>query len=260
MWVRVDDRFPRHPKVLKAGELLGSRSDSTSRVITLFVSALCYAGEHLTDGHITQGAIGTMRQQVWNPHRVAEAMADAGLFDRQDDGSYRIHDYHEYNPTASQIKEKRAKDSARKHGGIRTESEGNPERSRAHDPVPSRPVPSRPVEPERTHTAPTALAGTLPRDFRQTAWISKRGKHIPCFLHEEFKLAVGGTTESADQRLRAFYEAVEAGWPEGPIGDDPVKLWRKEFAAKFPSVAPAPALREFSRVTASVLSALKDTP
>ncbi len=107
---------------------------------------------------------------------------------------------------------------------------------------------------------PVALAGTLPRDLRNMTWISKRGKHVPNFLHGEFKAAIGGPPESADQRLRAFYEAVEMGWPEGPIGDDPVKLWRKEFAAKFPSVAPASrtAGNGLSRVTESAVRALQE--
>lgn len=93
--------------------------------------------------------------------------------------------------------------------------------------------------------APLALAGTLPRDHVGHGWCSERGKCVPTFLHEEFIRSVGGERKSADQRLCAFYAAVEAGWPEGPIGDDPVKLWRKEFAAKFPSVAPVtqPAAR-----------------
>jgi uncharacterized protein YdaU (DUF1376 family) len=110
-----------------------------------------------------------------------------------------------------------------------------------------------------TALPPVVLAGTLPRDFRNTAWVSTRGKHVPNFLHEEFKAAIGGTPESADQRLRAFYEAVQAGWPDGPIGDDPVKLWRTEFAAKFPSVAPVSrAGNGLSRVTESAIRALRE--
>lgn len=92
--------------------------------------------------------------------------------------------------------------------------------------------------PSPSPRAPLALAGTLPRDHVQHGWCSNRGKCVPTFLHEEFIRSVGGGRQSADQRLRVFYQAVEHGWPEGPIGDDPVKLWRKEFAAKFPSVAP----------------------
>lgn len=89
-----------------------------------------------------------------------------------------------------------------------------------------------------------ALAGTFPRDHLKHGWCSSRGKCVPEFLHEEFIRSVGGDRASADQRLRVFYEAREHGWPEGPIGDDPVKLWRREFAACFPSVAPMPVSRD----------------
>lgn len=86
--------------------------------------------------------------------------------------------------------------------------------------------------------APVALTGGLPRDHLRHGWCSSRGKCVPDFLHEEFIRSVGGERKSADQRLRAFYEAREHGWPPGPIGDEPIKLWRHEFAAAFPSVAP----------------------
>ena len=91
--------------------------------------------------------------------------------------------------------------------------------------------------------APIALAGMLPRDHLKHGWCSSRGKCVPEFLHNEFVASVGGDRRGAEQRLRAFYEAVEAGWPDGPIGDDPVKLWRREFAAKFPSVAPVSTVK-----------------
>lgn len=62
---------------------------------------------------------------------------------------------------------------------------------------------------------------------------------MPDFLHEEFKRAVDYEhPDAAERRLKIFYEATEHGWPPGAIGDDPIKLWRQEFAAKFPSVAP----------------------
>lgn len=106
--------------------------------------------------------------------------------------------------------------------------------------------------------APLALAGALPREHLRHGWCSARGKCVPDFLHQDFIRAVGGDERQAHQRLRAFYEAVEAGWPEGPIGDDPLKLWRKEFAAKFPSVAPTKTGTGLSRVTESALRAVRE--
>jgi len=107
---------------------------------------------------------------------------------------------------------------------------------------------------------PVALAGTLPRDHIRHAWCSSRGKCVPDFLHQQFVASVGGEPRQADQRLKAFYEARQHGWPEGPIGDDPVHLWRREFAASFPSVAPAKATRDgaLSRITESALRAVKE--
>lgn len=148
MWVRIDDRLPRHPKILAAGALLGR--DGTSRAIACFLTSLCYCAEHLTDGQVSPEALGTMRQQVWNPHKTAEALATVGLFERIETG-YQIHDYHNYNPSAVAVKEKRARDSARKRGGILTESNAAPDGiraesradTRARDPVPSRPVPKQ---------------------------------------------------------------------------------------------------------------------
>lgn len=99
---------------------------------------------------------------------------------------------------------------------------------------------------QHTRTSQSALAGTLPRDHLRHAWCSARGKCVPDFLHGEFCAAIGG--DSASQRLKAFYEAVELGWPKGPIGDDPVKLWRAEFARTFPSVAPAERFSKASQV------------
>ena len=41
-WVKLDDHFAEHPKVVQAGPVAGF----------LFVAALCYANRHLTNGFI----------------------------------------------------------------------------------------------------------------------------------------------------------------------------------------------------------------
>lgn len=93
-------------------------------------------------------------------------------------------------------------------------------------------------EERRTHSRETVLSGSLPREHLNHGWCSSRGKCVPTFLHQQFIAAVGGDPQATSTRLKMFYAAVEAGWSAGPIGDAPVKLWEKEFAAKFPSVAP----------------------
>ena len=47
-WVRLDDNFPNHPKVV-------GLSDQAFR---LYISGLCYASHYLTDGLIIEPAVG----------------------------------------------------------------------------------------------------------------------------------------------------------------------------------------------------------
>lgn len=130
--------------------------------------------------------------------------------------------------------------------------------TRPPDPDPDLISGSESPSPVLSPRAPLALAGTLPREHLRHGWCSSRGKCVPDFLHEEFIRSVGGDRRAADQRLRAFYEAREHGWPEGPIGDDPVKLWRREFAASFPSVAPVRSGNGLSNVTSAALRAIEE--
>lgn len=266
MWVRVDDHVPEHPKFLKAGPVAA----------WLWVCGNCHCNKYLTDGFIDEAAVRGLGQ-IPGARKQAALLVSVGLWERCE-GGYRVHDYHDHNPRADQIKAKREQDKLRKRlqaeggdvppphvpivvkpaiplpetfqtesaaipRGVALDSSDIPERSRAGarapDPIPSPPGPSLPVPSATVTRAPTALAGTLPRDLRRAAWISRRGKHVPDFLHAEFIDALGGDRDEADKRLRQFYDETELGWPAGPIGDDPLKLWRAEFAAKFPKVAPA---------------------
>ena len=106
--------------------------------------------------------------------------------------------------------------------------------------MPPSPSPSPSPDQTRAHalTGSGPMAGTLPRDHLRHAWCSHRGKCVPEFLHGQFMQAIGGDRGAADVTLRAFYEQTQAGWPPGPIGDAPVRLWERAFAAGFPSVAP----------------------
>ncbi len=87
-WVRLDDRFAEHPKVV-------GLSDAAFR---LHVNALCYAARNLTDGHIPVGAIRALRGQ----RRTVVALITAGCWEECDDG-WAIHDYLGYNPSAEAV-------------------------------------------------------------------------------------------------------------------------------------------------------------
>jgi hypothetical protein len=106
-WAKVDDQYPDHPKTVAAG-LLGE---------LLNFHAWCYAARFLTDGKIANAMANRMANDIAN--RMASdyglaingcdligAVVRAGLWE-QDDEDYIIHDFHDYNPAAADVKQKR---------------------------------------------------------------------------------------------------------------------------------------------------------
>lgn len=94
MWVRLDDGFATHPKILKAGV----------RALALQIRAICYASQQHTDGLIPLHAIpllvydldedsdGEVRAR---PDWPAE-MVRVGLWEKQETG-YMVHDFLHWN-------------------------------------------------------------------------------------------------------------------------------------------------------------------
>jgi hypothetical protein len=101
-WARFDDRFPSNRKV----RLL---SDAAFR---LYVSAICWSAENLTDGVVQKTELRLV-SDVKAASRRAQELVEAGLFEALEGGGWKIHDYHEYNPTAEQVKADRAAKTAR---------------------------------------------------------------------------------------------------------------------------------------------------
>jgi hypothetical protein len=101
----VDDRLPCHPKILKAGDLLGP--GGASRALHLYLLGLAYARQNLTDGfvpHAFVSSCGAISKSV----AVAETLSHQRIrLWRKVRGGYRIHDFHDWNPTANKEKEKR---------------------------------------------------------------------------------------------------------------------------------------------------------
>lgn len=160
MWVKVDDGFPEHHKVLRAGELLGV--NGCGRVAAVWLEAMCYSNRHLTDGFISD-AVARRFHLDKNPLEVIRVMAHkkVRLLEKKD-GGWQIHDYHEYQPSKAEVEEKRGKErdrkrrvrglSARTNDGLRAdksrsprgqsaESQAESQRESAH-PVPALPVPT----------------------------------------------------------------------------------------------------------------------
>lgn len=110
MFSRLDDALIDHRKVFIAGDLLGR--DGPALAIGFYAIGLMWTNKHLTDGLLPLGVIKRF-QHVQKPMMVADALVQAQLWDRVE-GGFRVHDFHSYNPSASDVKRKRETDRARK--------------------------------------------------------------------------------------------------------------------------------------------------
>lgn len=108
-WVKLDDGFPEHPKVIRAG----------GQAAWLYVAALCYCGRNLTDGHIPAAVLPRLTDAK-APRRLAAALVRARLFIEDEDG-WQIHDYGSYQPSRAQVEadRERARERAAKSRGTR---------------------------------------------------------------------------------------------------------------------------------------------
>lgn len=133
-WVKIDDGFARHPKVVRAGPL----------GMAMQIAALCYCNQYLTDGFIPQSivpglinledlSLGVGRKITWE--LVVNGLITAGLWEEVE-GGYRIHDYLDYQPskeqvlaerkaTAERVKQHRAKKAA-SNSNVRSNNDVTP--------------------------------------------------------------------------------------------------------------------------------------
>lgn len=106
-WLKVDDQFTDHPKVLALGK-------DRFAGIGLWVIGSCYAARFLTDGYIPATALPS------GTRRLAHRLVDVGLWDHAPDG-YRIHDYLDYQPNrVDALAVKQARAEAGRIGGKRS--------------------------------------------------------------------------------------------------------------------------------------------
>lgn len=96
-WVKIDDQFSEHPKVIQAGPLAS----------WLYVRSLCYTAKYLTDGFIPQSAAEHLAMFAGTSPELLEKLVECSLWERVN-GGYKIHDYLDYNPTGAQVKAERA--------------------------------------------------------------------------------------------------------------------------------------------------------
>lgn len=128
-WVRIDDNFADHPKVI-------GLSDSAFR---LFITGLCYANRQLTDGLIPYQIVN-----AWvgdNIEKPSDELEDQELWERSDKG-FLIRSYSEYQPTKEKVQKKReeAKERLRRY----REKQGNANETEKKRQPHTQPNPSQP--------------------------------------------------------------------------------------------------------------------
>jgi hypothetical protein len=133
-WVRLDDAFPEHPKVIEVG----------GDAAWLHVCALAYCNRNLTDGKITEGALPRLSDRR-HPAKLARLLVAVGLWD-ETDGGWVIHDYLDFQPSKAKVDAERraARERMANNRNRSNNVRPNIDRSSPYpDPDPTR---SRPVE------------------------------------------------------------------------------------------------------------------
>jgi hypothetical protein len=106
-WVKLDDSFFSHPKVVAAG----------TEAVGLYVMALTYSAHHLTDGHVAAAWVkekaGPKARKLVAALTEPPTGFECALWERNGTG-WVIHDYLDYNPSRAEIMKKRKADTERK--------------------------------------------------------------------------------------------------------------------------------------------------
>ena len=106
-WVKIDDGFARHPKVLAAG----------ATAAHLFVAALCHCNQYLTDGFVAEAVAPTLLPPGGAWQGAADALVRVGLWEAVD-GGWQVHDYLDYQPSREEVlQEREQKRAAGRAGG-----------------------------------------------------------------------------------------------------------------------------------------------
>jgi hypothetical protein len=107
-WVKLDDKFRVHPKILALSPVAG----------WLWVCGLSYCNDHLTDGAIPSRGLPGVAPTIKNPLRYVEELVRVGLWTVAETG-WLVHDYHQYQPTRSDaISDGALKTAAKVAGGL----------------------------------------------------------------------------------------------------------------------------------------------
>jgi len=170
-WIRLEEGFNEHPKILQAGPL----------AVHLWLSSIAYSNRNLTDGHFPAqlARSGAWALDPIQPERLIQALLKTGLWEEAE-GGYVIHNYHKYQPSKEQVLADRAAAKARMQQ-IRFGRTGRERGKNLIDPVPVPvpvPVSVTDTEPEKKKRK-TGRAPFQPPSLAQVeAYCLERGNSV----------------------------------------------------------------------------------
>lgn len=199
-WVRLDEEFPDHPKVVTAGPLAG----------WLHVCALAYCNRHLTDGFIPRAQVGRLVNFAGiinldedpgpcdvrdmpdvSPYELADRLVSLGVWERRQ-GGFAIHDFLDYQPSRAEIEaQRKVKKDAGRAGGIRS---GESRRSRTE------------AEPKQTAKQEGSRTGSTTEAERQANGQAKTKPDpvpVPLVDRSSSSNTVAGPPSEEEEELRA---------------------------------------------------------
>lgn len=205
-WVRLDENFPEHPKVVAAGPLAG----------WLHVCALAYCNRHLTDGFIPEAVVRRLTGLTDRQVREAIGALEVQSMWQPAAGGYSIHDYLDYQLSSEDVKALRdSKVAAGRKGGKASAQARAKARGEARAKAQPQPRASRVLEAESKPVPSLVVSSKQP-----AAKLDPNGREpSPAqALTAEF-------WENADPKPTTKFIALrgivarllEAGWPEAEI-------------------------------------------
>lgn len=120
-WLRVDDTFVEHPKVI----------DLSDRSFRLHVAGMCFCARNLTDGVLVKRSVSVVCALSSATRKHVAELVEAGLWVKAGDG-FEVKDFLIYNPTGEKVKADR--DAARDR--MRKVRSGERSRERSATPAP----------------------------------------------------------------------------------------------------------------------------
>jgi hypothetical protein len=216
-WVRIDDDFPQHPKVVQVGPI----------GMALQIAALCYSNHYLTDGFIPQQVvehllIGCSTDVTAD---TVEKLVQVGMWEVGNKG-YMIHDFLEYQPSKAQIlSDREQKQAAGRAGGVASAKAKHQqvfEQNPTDAPAESKPVPN-------PNPNPNPVPDPTPLDDKGNIQITLPGWWLT--LAEDSRWGAD-VDEMYIRNIESFYGQVDLmkeaakyrEWLKGPTGRGRKKL------------------------------------